>query len=320
MTRNGMIVALVGAAALAAGLGLGYPAGLATAVVCGAALLAGLPIRPLPGRPLDVALTVTPVTAARGATATVEVAARGPVVVGLRAGGLSATVDTRWETPPLRRGRYPVTVERVFAVGSLALWKRPVRFASRPAELTVCPRHVELARPPDMIRIDEDGPPARTTAGTGAAFAGLREYTPGDDLRQIDWAASARSGDGEVYVRQFAPALTEECVVVLDLGADDPEAFEVAVDLAYSFVLAGADLAIVGEPEPVRGAGSAREALIRLTPGTPPVTGTPGSIGAAVVITASRARGDQLRRAYGRAVPVIVTGSDLAAAARQWAR
>jgi uncharacterized protein (DUF58 family) len=320
MTGNGIVVVLVGLAALGGGVGLGYPAGLAVAAVAVAALVAGLPIRPWPGRPLHVTLTVTPISAERGATATIEVAAPGPVVAHLRVGDRVVIVEAggRWTTPPLPRGRLPVAVQRVVALGPLALWQRLIRFTATQAEITVRPRHTTLAGPLEMVSADEDGRPVRAASGGGAAFAGLREYEPGDDLRQIDWAASARSGAGEVYVRQFAPARVDESLVVLDPAeGDDPEAFEVAVDLAYSFVLAGAGLVLAGDTEPVR---SAAEALIRLAPRKPPSGRTARPVDATVVITASPERAEELRRAYHPVVPLIVAGRDLAAAAEQWVR
>jgi uncharacterized protein (DUF58 family) len=318
VTGNGIVVVLVGLAGLGGGVGFGYPAGLAVAAVAAAALAAGLPIRPLPGRPLPLTLTVTPISAERGATATIEVTAPGPVVAHLTLGDHVVVVEPggRWTTPPLPRGRIPVAVERVVAVGPLSLWRRPIRFTAIPAEITIRPRRTPLAGPFEIVSADEDGRPVRAASGGGAAFAGLREYEPGDDLRQIDWAASARSGDGEVYVRQFAPARVDESLVVLDpTEADDPEAFEVAVDLAYSFVLAGAALVLAGDPEPVR---NAAEALIRLTPRRPSTGRTGRPVEATVVITASPSRADELRRAYHPGVPLIVAGRDLAAAAEQW--
>ena len=318
MTGNGIVVVLVGLVALGGGAGFGYPTGFAVAAVGAVALVAGLPIRPWPGRPLPVTLTVTPVSAERGATATIEVVARGPVVAHLRVGDSAVTVEAggRWTTPPLPRGRLTVGVERVVALGPLALWRRPIRFSAARAEIVVRPRHLTLAGPLQMISTDEDGRPVRTAPGGGAAFAGLREYEPGDDLRQIDWAASARSGD-EVYVRQFAPARADESLVVLDpTEVDDLEAFEVAVDLAYSFVRAGAGLVLAGNPEPVRGAA---EALIQLAPRKPSGGRATRPVDATAAITASPARVDALRHACRPGVPLIVAGHDLATAAKQWA-
>jgi len=223
------------------------------------------------------------------------------------------------------------------AVGPLALWRRGLPFTGGRAEIAVHPRHVDLADPPDLIDLDEENRPARIGVGTGAAFAGLREYEPGGDLRHIDWAASARSSGELLYVRQFAPALAEDRVVVLDPGRPGParpEAFDLAIDLAYSFVLAGADLAIDGEPDPVRGAAAARDVLIGLTAraATPaPARTRPG--GVVAVVTAWPEHADELRWSYGNEVLIfgirdrdtvpaagVVPVTDLASAADAWAR
>ena len=64
---------------------------------------------------------------------------------------------------------------------------------------------------------------------TGSEFHALREYVPGDDLRRINWKASARSDD--LMVRETALEGVRRCTVVLDTSAAeyDVDAFERAV-------------------------------------------------------------------------------------------
>jgi uncharacterized protein (DUF58 family) len=348
MTANGAFVAVGGLLALAGGLGPGYPAGFAVAVFCAALLLAGVPLRPLPGRSLHLELIVEPATVERETAVTVTIASSERAVARLRVGeervelAVGGRTPAGWVSPPLPRGHLTIAVERLVAVGPLALWRRRIPFTGGGTEITVHPRHVNLAEAPELIDLDEDSRPARIGVGTGSAFAGLREYEPGDDLRHIDWAASARSGEGDLYVRHFAPALVEDRVVVLDPrlparpGPGRLAAFEVAVDLVYSFVLAGADLVLDGEQDPVRGQEAARDVLIDLTPRTSgdaeSAAVRPG--GVVAVVTASPEHGDELRWAYGREVLIlaitgpdsppppahVVPAADLASAADEWSR
>lgn len=334
MTLNGALVAAGAVVALSGGIVSGYSAGIVVGIACVALLVAGLPVSPLPGRRLHVGMAADPAVTERGSVIEVVITSTGPAVARLRVGAEPVDLvvggrPLRWTSPPLPRGRLTVVVDELVAVGSLGLWRRRLRFTGGQAEVLVRPRHVDLAEPPARIDLDRDDHPARIGAGTGSSFAGLRLYAAGDDLRHIDWAASARSGTGDLYVRHFAPALAEDLIVVLDprLAAvtmpDRAEAFEVAVDLAWSFVLAGADLTIDGEPEPVRGREAAREVLIALTPravlSAAPAASPPG--GVVAVITACPADSDRLNRSYGHDVPVLdVTGNDLAAAAAGWAR
>src|SRR5699024_12023432 len=50
----------------------------------------------------------------------------------------------------------------------------------------------------------------------GSEFDSLRDYVPGDDVRSIDWRATAR-GEG-VVVRTWRPERDRRLLVVLDTG------------------------------------------------------------------------------------------------------
>ena len=70
---------------------------------------------------------------------------------------------------------------------------------------------------------------ARCCAGQGTEFDSLREYVLGDDVRSIDWRATARRAD--VVVRTWRPERDRRILLVLDTGrtsagrvGDDPAA------------------------------------------------------------------------------------------------
>jgi uncharacterized protein (DUF58 family) len=52
--------------------------------------------------------------------------------------------------------------------------------------------------------------------GQGTEFDSLREYVEGDDVRSIDWRASARAAD--VMVRTWRPERDRQVLLVLDCG------------------------------------------------------------------------------------------------------
>jgi len=54
--------------------------------------------------------------------------------------------------------------------------------------------------------------------GGGTEFDSLRSYTPDDETRRIDWAATARSGTGEPVVRTYRAERNQSVVCLLDLG------------------------------------------------------------------------------------------------------
>ena len=71
--------------------------------------------------------------------------------------------------------------------------------------------------PSKLARLrDLDGRSAVLIRGQGTEFDSLREYVPGDDVRSIDWRATARAAD--VVVRTWRPERDRSVVLVLDTG------------------------------------------------------------------------------------------------------
>lgn len=76
--------------------------------------------------------------------------------------------------------------------------------------------------------------------GAGDHFSGVRPQQPGDSLRQIHWASSAK-GLG-LMVKVFDEELSGRVAVVLDCGSSgDAAAFDDAVRAAGSLVFAALD-------------------------------------------------------------------------------
>lgn len=75
---------------------------------------------------------------------------------------------------------------------------------------------------------------------TGTEFHSLREYVAGDDLRRINWKASARSTD--LMVRETALEGIRRCTIVFDTCGDpyDADTFEIAVSVAASLTTSAA--------------------------------------------------------------------------------
>ncbi|MYW04045.1 DUF58 domain-containing protein, partial [Streptomyces sp. SID3343] len=71
--------------------------------------------------------------------------------------------------------------------------------------------------PAKLERLRElDGRSALLTRGAGTEFDSLREYVPGDDVKSVDWRASARNQG--VVVRTWRPERDRHVLVVLDTG------------------------------------------------------------------------------------------------------
>ena len=80
--------------------------------------------------------------------------------------------------------------------------------------------------------------PRRRFRGEGSELYGTRPFVPGDDLRRVDWNATARRG--QLIVREYERAEATDATIVLDLqrsvhlGEGDDATVERAVKLAAS--------------------------------------------------------------------------------------
>ncbi|WP_163573123.1 DUF58 domain-containing protein [Fodinicola feengrottensis] len=87
------------------------------------------------------------------------------------------------------------------------------------AGLRVFPRPTELARMPIPADLpNRVGLHVSSRAGAGTEFAGIRTYTSGDQLRQVNWKASARHG--QLLVNQRLPDQAADVVAMIDAYAD----------------------------------------------------------------------------------------------------
>jgi uncharacterized protein (DUF58 family) len=118
---------------------------------------------------------------------------------------------------PTRRGdRRPDRVT-VRSYGPLGLGARQGSHAV-PWRLRVLPAFPSRKHlPAKLARLrDLEGRTPILVRGQGTEFDSLREYVPGDDVRSIDWRATARTGD--VVVRTWRPERDRHVLLVLDTG------------------------------------------------------------------------------------------------------
>jgi uncharacterized protein (DUF58 family) len=118
---------------------------------------------------------------------------------------------------PTRRGDKPAAVVTIRSLGPLGLAARQAR---RPAPWTVRvlpPFRSRRHLPEKLSRLRQlDGQHRAMLRGQGSEFDSLREYVIGDDVRSIDWRATARRR--EVVVRTWRPERDRRILIVLDTG------------------------------------------------------------------------------------------------------
>lgn len=119
---------------------------------------------------------------------------------------------------PLRRGREESGGFVVDSYGPMGLGRRRARI-DLPWEVIVYPPLVSMrlrASVAEARRRREAGLKAIRELGEGRLFESLREWVPGDDIRHIDWKATARRR--KVITRQYEAERRQQVLLVLDLG------------------------------------------------------------------------------------------------------
>lgn len=118
---------------------------------------------------------------------------------------------------PTRRGDRPAVRVTLRSFGPMRLIFRQSHHCPE-WTLRVLPRFESRKHLPEKLaklRIVE-GAIAIRGRGRGTEFDTLREYVPGDDVRSIDWRATARRSD--VMLRTWRPERSRRVVCVLDTG------------------------------------------------------------------------------------------------------
>jgi uncharacterized protein (DUF58 family) len=134
------------------------------------------------------------------------------VVVDVPAGG---TRTFSFDLRPVRRGDRVADRVTVRSIGPLGIAARQGSHAVPWTVRALPPFHSRRHLPPLLERLRElDGRRASLIRGAGTEFDSLRAYVIGDDVRSIDWRASARSPD--VVVRTWRPERDRQVTIVLD--------------------------------------------------------------------------------------------------------
>jgi len=329
-TARGYGALVLGGTLLGLGLWWRYPgvAGLGLAfllLTLGALVLMRVPV------PVEVRRWATPLEVTRlgDCTGTLSVSNRGrrfpvlldatetvvrervPVFIpSLRPGGQT---EVRYPIPTARHGLLPVGPLRLRRLG-LAGLAEGTAVLPGVIEVRVRPRVLPIRGLPPGAKRGHVGAEEKVAHG-GTDLVALREYLPGDDVRRLHWATSARTG--ALMVREDADPARPALTILLDdrstsYPGDSGGDFEEAVDVAASLAGAARDaghpawLVTVGQG-PVAGASTVH-------------SGADGAelLDALAGVSASPLGTDpdpSLVPAYARDVVVAVTGTgaDLAA-------
>jgi uncharacterized protein (DUF58 family) len=184
---------------------------------------------------------------------------------------------------PTRRGERRPERVTIRSAGPLGLAARQATLLSPGAVRVLPPFRSRRHLPSRLARLRElDGRTALMVRGQGTEFDSLRDYVRGDDVRSIDWRATARRQD--VVVRTWRPERDRRVVLVLDTGRtaagriqDETRldtAFEASLLLAALATRAGDRVDLVAHDRRVRArvrAGSGGDVVSRMVDALAPV-------------------------------------------------
>ncbi len=140
--------------------------------------------------------------------------------VSIRAGERTAI---RTGLTPIRRGERRSAHVTIRSYGPMRLAARQATIDSRSVIRVLPPFNSRKHLPSRLAQLRElDGRTSVLIRGQGTEFDSLREYVRGDDVRSIDWRATARRQDShggqKLMVRTWRPERDRRVVIVIDSG------------------------------------------------------------------------------------------------------
>jgi len=195
-----------------------------------------IPERVSVGEPSRSELTITNVGARTFGTVVSDNIAGSPRSIDvplLAQGGQMRHVDL---LPTAVRGRFDIGPSNLAKADPLGLLRRELSECEM-QHLWVFPRYQLLKPLSTGFAKDLEGPTFDTSPAGDVAFHTIREYQPGDDIRQIHWMSTARVG--QLMLKQNVDNRRPFLGIIVDSNprSMDPDQFEVALEVATSLAL-----------------------------------------------------------------------------------
>jgi uncharacterized protein (DUF58 family) len=147
------------------------------------------------------------------------------------------SIDLTIELTPRRRGVIRLDDLRVLLPDPFGFFQRVARISAPPATLTVLPPRYRLPaiELPGSARFQIGGETSSNAIGQTGEFVGLRDYQPGDPIRQIHWKSWAKTN--RPIVKELEDTFYPRYGMVFDTfpAPGDELLFEDAVSVAASF-------------------------------------------------------------------------------------
>ena len=123
------------------------------------------------------------------------------------------TIEAKTNHTFAHRGRLLIKDFELSTKFPFGFFRHRRRLPAREAELIVFPKIIDVSPEIDSVPLDL-GKQTSSKRGMGQDLLSLRNYQPHDDLRRIDWKATARTR--QLTVREFAAEDEKKATVVFD--------------------------------------------------------------------------------------------------------
>lgn len=137
--------------------------------------------------------------------------------------GHGETDESRSEHVFPRRGRLMIKDFELSTRYPFGFFRHRKRLPARETELIVFPPIEPYVEDRDSGFVDA-GHMAANKRGRGSELLALRDYQPNDDLRRIDWKATARTRN--LTVREFSAEDEKRVTIILDTFVPEPDEME----------------------------------------------------------------------------------------------
>ena len=152
--------------------------------------------------------------------------------------GPRKTKEVALEVVPSHAGRYDLTVGTAVIRDPLGLWSRKVSFDGHKG-ITVMPALFDM----NMVQAgisampESDMESARTRGAVSGDMIEIREYVPGDPVRNIHWKLSEKTG--KALVKVLGNPVSDQYLIILDNPSDiarDPVALDAVASVYASLI------------------------------------------------------------------------------------
>ena len=152
--------------------------------------------------------------------------------------GPNGTKTADLEIIPGHAGRYELSVSSAVVRDPLGLWKRKLEFDGHEG-VTIMPELFVMNIVPAGVSAmpESDAESAKTRGAVSGDMIDIKEYVPGDPVRNIHWKLSEKLD--KPLVRVLGTPVSDQYLILLDNPADianDPEALD-AVASVYSSLI-----------------------------------------------------------------------------------